>query len=154
MLCRQGRPGCWSSDRWDRTARASGRFNDIYRYWFGDIDRPAVPLRTVRRFALIVGLPVLLLLAGSVIWGRVLRHQVGVRTVQLRDELAEKRRAETLLRESEHLLQTVIRNANIMVCTQPNLRFTWVYNPTVPTSAGSLIGRTDADVWPAAIVPP
>ncbi len=50
----------------------------------------------------------LISIAGVLIWNRLLRRQIDLRTGELETELAERKRTESALRESQKLLQTIL----------------------------------------------
>lgn len=90
--------------------RETGQYRDIYSKWFGVLEPDkAVPGAFLRYFAL--GLvPVLLLLIAAMAWSWSLRKQVRERTREIEQQLAEKKKVEQALRESQRSLATLLSN--------------------------------------------
>ncbi len=64
-------------------------------------------------------------------------------------ELAERRRVEKALRASEEHFRIALANSPITVFSQDrDLRYTWVYNPTLGYAAEPLVGKLEVEVLP------
>jgi signal transduction histidine kinase/ABC-type amino acid transport substrate-binding protein/CheY-like chemotaxis protein len=132
--------------------KVDGHYNDIYKTWFSDLDRPAVPVGKLWDWVLWLGLP---LLAGIVLLvglSHALRSQVDERTSALQRELSERKKAQDSERESVERLKVAIRTANLLVLHQDReLRYTWIYNGHPTIDSGMLLGKTDYEVLPPSI---
>ncbi|HSM91390.1 MAG TPA: transporter substrate-binding domain-containing protein [Anaeromyxobacteraceae bacterium] len=78
--------------------KATGRYDEIHRRWLGVLQPQGVGPATIARYAAAVLVPLLLVLAATVIWSRSLRRVVAQRTESLRQEVAERERAVAALR--------------------------------------------------------
>ena len=84
----------------------TGRYQEIHRKWLGVLDQRGVPWGVIARYGAVIMVPLLLLLAGAVLWSHTLHKQVAQRTQALSLEIAERRRAEEELRQrQEQLIQ-------------------------------------------------
>ncbi len=82
--------------------REAGIYDEIHKKWFGVHEvQPPLDLGSAARSLIWVILPLALLALGGFIWSALLNRQINRRTVALRNELAERRRAEQALQESE-----------------------------------------------------
>lgn len=73
--------------------KRNGQFQVIQHKWLGVLEPPRIPWERVVRYGAMVIVPLLLILAGTVIWSRTLQKRVSQRTGQLAREVAEKERA-------------------------------------------------------------
>lgn len=64
----------------------TGRHQKIYDKWFGGIETPGLTWDRVFRIGLMIGIPILLLISGIVIWNRSLQKRVTQRTEELRQQ--------------------------------------------------------------------
>lgn len=86
--------------------KKTGRYEEIHRKWLGVLDQRGVPWADLARYGAMVLAPLLLLLAGAVLWSHTLRKQVAQRTRALSLEVAEHKRTEEELRQrQEQLIQ-------------------------------------------------
>jgi two-component system cell cycle sensor histidine kinase/response regulator CckA len=81
--------------------RASGQYDRLHRKWFSFLEPTRVTLVWVFRHAGRLLVPILIVLIGAAVWSWALSKRVERRTRLLREELAERRRVEEALRESE-----------------------------------------------------
>lgn len=85
--------------------------------------------------------------------GRVVRDAAGraVRVVGATTDVSDRRRAEATVRQSEDRLRVALRHAPVVVYQQDrDLRYTWVDNLSRRFWPDEVVGRTDADLLPAA----
>lgn len=84
----------------------NGQYQAIYDRWLGVDEQPRVAWERVVKYGAMVLLPLLLILAGTVVWSRTLQKRVAQRTEQLASEVQERRRAlEELQRHQDKLIQ-------------------------------------------------
>jgi polar amino acid transport system substrate-binding protein len=86
--------------------KRTGQFQAIQHQWLGVLDPPHVAWERVIRYGAMVLVPLLLILAGTVVWSRTLQKRVAQRTAELAREVAEKRHAlEELRLHQDRLVQ-------------------------------------------------
>jgi len=73
--------------------KKTGQYQDIYDRWLGVLGPPKVAWEKVAWYGAMVLGPLLLILAGTVIWSRALQKRVAQRTEELALEVAERKRA-------------------------------------------------------------
>jgi two-component system cell cycle sensor histidine kinase/response regulator CckA len=81
--------------------KASGQYDRLHRKWFSFLEPTRVTIVWLFRHAGVALIPILIVLIGGAVWSWILSKRVEKRTRLLRDELAERRRVEEALRESE-----------------------------------------------------
>ncbi|BDG01119.1 transporter substrate-binding domain-containing protein [Anaeromyxobacter oryzae] len=84
--------------------KKTGRYEELHQRWLGVLEPQGLSLGTVARWATLVLVPLLAILAGTVLWSRSLQRQVAVRTASLAREVAERRRAVEELRQHQRQL--------------------------------------------------
>ncbi len=131
--------------------RASQGFERLSQTWFAEHDRPTISIRRALRYAAWTIAPLLAITLGVLLWNRSLRGRVEARTLDLQRELLERRRAEASLAESESRFRLALQGSPISVADQDqDLRYTWVHNPPAGLAPISMIGKTDAEVFPGS----
>jgi polar amino acid transport system substrate-binding protein len=86
--------------------KKTGRYQEIYDRWLGVLGPPKVAWEKVVWYGVMVLGPLLLILAGTVIWSRMLQKRVAQRTEELALEVAERKRAlEELKLHQDKLIQ-------------------------------------------------
>jgi len=73
--------------------KKTGRYQEIYDRWLGVLGPPKVAWEKVVWYGAMVLGPLLLILAGTVIWSRTLQKRVAQRTEELALEVSERKRA-------------------------------------------------------------
>ena len=70
-------------------------------------------------------------------------------TTDLEKEIAERKKAEEALRQSEERFRLVLKNSPVNVSSQDlNFRYTWIYNPQLGYSLPDVVGKNDYDLLP------
>jgi len=84
----------------------TGQYKEIYNKWLGVHDPPRVTTEQVLKYGAMILLPLLAVLAVTVLWSRTLHKRVAERTTELAQEVAERNRAlEELRRHQDKLIQ-------------------------------------------------
>jgi polar amino acid transport system substrate-binding protein len=73
--------------------KKTGKYQEIYDRWLGVLGPPKVAWEKVLWYGSMVLGPLLLILAGTVIWSRTLQKRVEQRTEELAQEVVERKRA-------------------------------------------------------------
>ncbi|HET9597826.1 MAG TPA: transporter substrate-binding domain-containing protein [Anaeromyxobacteraceae bacterium] len=84
--------------------KKTGRYEAIRAKWLGVLDPPRVRLLTVAKYAAVVVVPLLFVLALVLVWSRSLKELVAQRTASLAREVAERERAVEELRVHQQQL--------------------------------------------------
>ncbi|MBZ5588559.1 MAG: transporter substrate-binding domain-containing protein, partial [Acidobacteriia bacterium] len=90
--------------------RKSGEYERLNRKWFALLQPQRGTLVWIFRHGAFFVVPLLLVLVAVVTWSRTLARRVDSRTRLLREELAERQRAEEALRESELRFRALAEN--------------------------------------------
>jgi len=86
--------------------KKTGRYQEIYNRWLGVLEPHGVQWKQIIKYGLVIFVPLLLILAGTVAWSRTLRRQVAHRTADLEQEVFKhKETAEQLRVRQEQLVQ-------------------------------------------------
>lgn len=86
--------------------KKTGQYQEIYDRWLGVLGPPKVAWEKVLWYGGMVLIPLLAILAGTVIWSRTLQKRVAQRTGELALEVTERKRAlEELRRHQDKLIQ-------------------------------------------------
>jgi|GEM_PF-4303850 len=95
--------------------KATGEYRRIYSKWLGAYDADELIFEKAVKFSLWIVTPTVLLLLGSLIWSRVLRRTVLKRTVELRQEITERKNSEAQLKHlSTHDALTSLANRMLL----------------------------------------
>lgn len=78
--------------------KATGEYRTIYAKWLGAYEPAEADFHDVLKRFLWILLPVLLVLAGTLLWSYVLRQTVRRRTLELRREISQRRKREAEIR--------------------------------------------------------
>jgi polar amino acid transport system substrate-binding protein len=86
--------------------KKTGQYQEIYDKWLGVLGPPKVAWEKVVRYGAMVLIPLLVVLAGTVLWSRTLQKRVARRTGELALEVTERKRAlEELRLHQDKLIQ-------------------------------------------------
>ncbi|TLM66436.1 MAG: transporter substrate-binding domain-containing protein [Deltaproteobacteria bacterium] len=86
--------------------KQTGEYYAIYNKWLGVLEPPRFPWERTARYGVTVLVALVLGLAGTVTWSRMLQRKVAQRTMELAQEAAERKRAlEELRRHQDQLVQ-------------------------------------------------
>lgn len=97
--------------------KESGRYQQIYNKWLGVLEPPRLSWRRVLEYSALVVVPLLMILAATVLWSRTLKLKVDERTAQLSQEVKERKRAveELQLRQKQLLQADKMTSLGILV---------------------------------------
>jgi len=132
--------------------KATGKYDEIYRRWFGEFDR-RFSLEEIKRIGTIILAPVVIFLSAALIWSLVLKRRVSARTDELQMELTERKRVEVALAGSERRYRELFNNITDLIVTHeldgriininPSVAETLDYGPE------ELVGRSVAEFIPS-----
>jgi len=102
--------------------KTSGKYDEIYEKWFAVYERKSYT-RIIRYFAILLGI-LLVLLVANYVWSVSLRRRVKQRTVEIRRELQERKRAEKALADAQSLLLASIEQppVGIVIVDAPDAK--------------------------------
>ena len=104
----------------------TGQYKAIYDKWLGVLEPHGVPATKIFKYAALILLPLLALLIGSAIWSTVLKRKVAQRTAELQLEVAERKRAEESVRESEQRMRSILNSfPDHILQLDKNLKILW-----------------------------
>ena len=89
---------------------ATGEYRQIYSKWFDALDNQKPGFVDILKYSLVILIPILILLIGSLIWSRTLQKRVYLKTLELQNEVRIRKTAEEKLRESENHYRELIEN--------------------------------------------
>lgn len=93
--------------------KSTGQYDAIYKKWFGTLEDPHLHRKTVMKS----GVAAALLLFVVVAWNIVLKRQVKFKTAHLEAEIAQRKRNELALRESEEKQKNLASELRIILNT-------------------------------------
>lgn len=102
-----------------RILKATGRYEQIYRRWFGLYEKRSL-WSEMARYAAWILTPILLLLALALVWNWALRRQVAEKTREVSEQLAERQRAEAAL-EAERAFQKFVESSPVAIAMVDDL---------------------------------
>ena len=101
--------------------KQTGRYQEIYDKWLGVLDPPGVSARRVFGYVALILAPILLVLAGALVWSWSLRRQVATRTAELKAEVNKRKRAQEELKALNAALEQRVSERTVEVI-QANAR--------------------------------
>jgi signal transduction histidine kinase len=93
--------------------KQTGQYQAIYDKWLGILEPHGVAMATIIRYGAVVTALFLTALAGTLIWSRMLRKQVAIRTAALEQEVIERKRAAEELRLRQQQLVQADKMASL-----------------------------------------
>ena len=132
--------------------KQSGKYDELYDKWFGILERDAVSLRKVLRYALFILLPLLGVIFVIAFWSWALKRQVRLTTRELEGELFERKQAEKALQESEKKLRMIVDQSPVPMVVLDEVGDVLSLNNKFTRSFGYTIDdvSTTEDWWVAA----
>lgn len=91
--------------------KATGEYRQIYSEWLGVYEKPEVGLIDFLRYFIYIIIPILILLAGTLLWSNTLQRKVAERTAELEKEIAIRKQTEQELIESEDQIRLLLNSA-------------------------------------------
>ncbi len=91
----------------------TGEYDAIYKKWFGAMEATHIHWKSAIQLLSLVGI----LLLAFVAWNVSLKHQVKSKTKDLEAEVAERKRKEEALRESEDRYRDLVEHSQALICT-------------------------------------
>jgi polar amino acid transport system substrate-binding protein len=86
--------------------KQTGQYQAIYDKWLGVLEPLGIARSRIIKYGYLVALAFILMLAGTVVWSRILKKQVAIRTAALEQEVQERKRAvEELKLQQQQLVQ-------------------------------------------------
>ena len=79
--------------------KETNRYREIYDKWLGVLEPKGISMEVILKYAAIILIPLLLLLAGIGFWTWALRRQVALRTEKLEKEATERKKVEEKLKK-------------------------------------------------------
>ena len=91
--------------------KATGEYRQIYSEWLGVYEKSEVGLIDFLRYFIYIIIPILILLAGTLLWSNTLQRKVAERTAELEKEIAIRKQTEQELIESEDQIRLLLNSA-------------------------------------------
>ncbi len=124
--------------------KSTGQYDAIYKKWFGALEAPHLHWKTAMKFSSAAALILLVFIA----WNIMLKRQVESKTAHLETEIAQRKKNEQALRESEEKYknlaneQQIILNASsVGISLLKDRKIIWA-NPTFDMIFGYETGST------------
>ncbi|MBF0259064.1 MAG: transporter substrate-binding domain-containing protein [Desulfamplus sp.] len=122
---------------------------EIYNRWIHLASEPGLSKKEVTNLMLIVAGVVSLLIAGFLLWNRMLKRMVNTKTEELRKEIEERKRAEDSLAKNEAHLRTLLKTIPDLVWLKdPNgvyIACNARFERLVAMKDKDIFGKTDYD---------
>jgi len=88
--------------------KETNRYREVYDKWLGVLEPKGISTEVILKYAAIVLIPLLLLLAGIGFWTWALRKQIALRTEKLEKEVTERKKAEEELKKHRDHLEELV----------------------------------------------
>ncbi|HPD57226.1 MAG TPA: transporter substrate-binding domain-containing protein [Smithellaceae bacterium] len=111
----------------------TGEYSELYEKWLGVLEPTRISLRSVIKYAAIVLIPLLFLLAGILLWSWMLRRKVNQKTKELWEN--HQRFHAITLNIPDHVL-----------IQDRELRYVFVLNHQLGLTDADMIGKTDREL--------
>lgn len=86
--------------------KQTGQYQAIYDKWLGVLEPLGIARSKIIKYGYLIALAFILMLAWTVVWSRILKKQVAIRTAALEQEVQERKRAvEELKLQQQQLVQ-------------------------------------------------
>ncbi len=96
-----------------RIIKATGRYTEIFNQWLGGLQHRVLSPGMILKWSAIIAVPLLIILAGTILWSWSLKRNVRMATDQLSRELVERKRAEEARQRSEQKLHSIVQGSPI-----------------------------------------
>jgi two-component system sensor histidine kinase EvgS len=109
--------------------KATGEYRAIKTKWLGPYEPSDIDTFRLIKYGLAIIVPLFILLGGAVLWSYSLRRRVAERTRALTAEIADRKRAEEALVQSEAYIKTIMDNLPIGIAVNsldPGVSFTYM----------------------------
>jgi two-component system, sensor histidine kinase and response regulator len=110
--------------------KQTGRYQEIYDKWLGVLEPPGISAGRVFKYAALILAPILLVLAGALVWSGSLRRQVSSRTAELKAEMNERNWAQEELKLLNAALEQRVSERTAEL-SQSEKRFRGFFNQTI-----------------------
>ena len=90
--------------------KTTGEYDAIYKKWFGAYEEQEFSFRSAFKYLIWIALPLLALTSIAFLWSWALKKQVNARTIELRNELFERKQAEASLSYSISLTNAALES--------------------------------------------
>jgi diguanylate cyclase (GGDEF)-like protein/PAS domain S-box-containing protein len=150
--------GNMNAGRWEQMAKTYeelGMVNSISNLegFTYEIDAQRREIQRELRLLGVIALGITLLAVGSLVWARLLRSRVILRTRELTDEIAQRKQIEHELRDSKALTEAIVENIPLMIFVKDaaELRFV-AFNRAGEELIGyerkDILGKSNLDLFP------
>jgi signal transduction histidine kinase len=93
--------------------KQTGQYQAIYDKWLGILEPHGIAIGTIIRYGAVIITLFLIALVGALVWSRMLKKQVAIRTAELEQEVIERKRAAEELRLRQQQLVQADKMASL-----------------------------------------
>lgn len=129
-----------------RILKATGRYEAIYKRWFGLYEKGST-LGELLRYAVWILGPILLLLTAAVIWSWTLHRQVMAKTKELANQMAERRQMEAALESEKEFRQFIEASPVPMAITDQEQAILYVNKKFTELFGYTIEDLPDLETW-------